>query len=79
MIPEWARYLGKACWTNGLRRNGRNISPDAHSYDLGNWWFNYPSRAFGRWAIGIRGHGVRRWIQLSRESWKFTREWRRRL
>lgn len=74
MIPGWARYLGKALWRNGPRRHGRNISPDAHIYDLSNWWFNYPSRAARHLVYGIRQHGVRRWIELSRES----RKWRRR-
>lgn len=78
MVPDWARYLGRALWTNGLRRHGSRISSDAHAYDLGNWWFNYPARAARRWRYGIRQHGVRRWIELSRESWRFTREWRRR-
>jgi hypothetical protein len=45
VIPDWARYLGKALLTNGVRRHGRKISRDAHCYDLGNWWFNYPERA----------------------------------
>ena len=78
MTPNWLRYLGKALWTNGPRRNGTRISPDAHRYDLGNWWFNYPSRAVTRWRSGVRSHGMRRWVELSYESWKFTQEWRRR-
>lgn len=78
MIPDWAWYLGKALWTNGPRRHGSKISPDAHCYDLSNWSFNYPARAARRWRYGIRRHGVRRWIELSHESWKFNREWRRR-
>jgi hypothetical protein len=79
MIPGWARYLGKALWTNGVRRHGRKVSPDAHVYDMSNWWFNFPSRAARRWNYGIRQHGVRRSVKLSHESWKFNREWRRRL
>ena len=78
MIPDWARYLGKALLTNGVRRHGRKISRDAHCYDLGNWWFNYPERAARRWKYGVRSHGVRRWVELSYESWKFNRGWRRR-
>ena len=77
MTPEWARYLGKAVRTNGLRRVGRKISSDAHRYDLSNWWFAYPEKAARRWSIGIRSHGARRWVKLSHDSWKFNRNWRR--
>lgn len=78
MTPEWARYLGKALWTNGLRRHGTKISHDAHAYDLSNWWFNYPARAGRRWRYGVRAHGLRQWTKLSHESWRFSRQWRRR-
>lgn len=78
MTPDWARYLGKAVRTNGLRRRGSKISPGAHIYDLGNWWYSYPTRAAKRWSYGIRRHGVRRWVELSHQSWKVTREGRRR-
>lgn len=77
-MPEWARYLGKAFWTNGPRWHGKRIVGIGEKYDLSNWWFHYPQRAARRWSIGIRGHGLRRWVELSRESRKFTRERRRR-
>lgn len=78
MIAGWAGYLGKALWRNGLRRHGSKISPDAHCYDLSNWWFNYPARAARHLSIGIRQHGVRRYLEFQKESRKFNREWRRR-
>jgi hypothetical protein len=76
-IPHWASYLGKALWANGLQRHGDKISNDAHIYDLHTWWSNFPSRTAFRWKYGIRSHGVRRWVKLSYESWKVTRETRR--
>lgn len=72
MIPDWVTELGKSLWVNGLRWNGRKIVGVGERPNLGNWWFNYPSRAARRWSIGVRSHGVRRWIALARNSRKFN-------
>jgi hypothetical protein len=73
-MPAWATYLVRVVLTG----NGRRIIGVGESYSLGGWWFNYPARAARHWKYGIRQHGMRRFLEFRRESWKFTREWRRR-
>ena len=72
MTPRWARELGKALRTNGLRWNGRNIVGVGERPNLGNWWFNHPSRAANRVRSGVQSHGFRGWIKVVRESRKFN-------
>jgi hypothetical protein len=68
MIPGWATELAKALRVNGLRWHGRKTWGVGELPDLSSWWFNYPQRAATRWRYGIRRHGLRRWVELSRES-----------
>lgn len=70
MMPDWATQLWRALRTNGARWRGNNIVGVGERPDLSNWWFHYPARAARRWLYGVRSHGLRRWIELSWQSWR---------